>query len=70
MTTSRRSLLRAAALAALPWDLARAEAPGGILTVGMTASAVPLPNGCPDQGAEGQRFMGFTLYDPLVMWDL
>ena len=73
MTTSRRSLLRAAAsapLAALPWDLALAEAPGGVLTVGMTASAVPLPNGCPDQGAEGQRFMGFTLYDPLVMWDL
>ncbi|MBR0654456.1 ABC transporter substrate-binding protein [Roseomonas arctica] len=36
----------------------------------MTASAVPLPNGMPDQGAEGHRFMGITLYDHLVMWDL
>ncbi|MGI4975623.1 MAG: hypothetical protein ACRYG6_01640, partial [Janthinobacterium lividum] len=63
---SRRALLRAAAAGApvllaasvLPWDLARAEAPGGALLVGMTASAVPMSNGCPDQGAEGQRFMG------------
>jgi peptide/nickel transport system substrate-binding protein len=74
MTTSRRNILRAAiaapVAAVLPWDLARAQAPGGVLTVGMTASAVPLSNGCPDQGAEGQRFMGFTLYDGLVNWDL
>jgi peptide/nickel transport system substrate-binding protein len=77
--TSRRRFLHAAAglplaavmaPAALGWDLARAEAPGGILRVGMTASAVPLSNGCPDQGAEGQRFMGITLYDQLVAWDL
>ncbi len=75
---SRRALLRAAAAGApallaasvLPWDLAPAEAPGGALLVGMTASAVPMSNGCPDQGAEGQRFMGFTLYDQLVGWDL
>ena len=30
----------------------------------MTASAVPLSNGCPDQGAEGHRFMGITLVRP------
>jgi peptide/nickel transport system substrate-binding protein len=74
MTTSRRTLLRAAMAAplatALPWDLAMAQSPTGILTVGMTASAVPLSNGCPDQGAEGTRFMGYTLYDALVNWDL
>ena len=28
------------------------------------------PSGAPDQGTEGIRFMGYTLYDPLVMWDL
>jgi ABC-type transport system substrate-binding protein len=72
---ARRSLLRAAAAAAvlpsaLPWDLARADSPDGVLRVGMTASAVPMSNGCPDQGAEGQRFMGITLYDQLVEWDL
>ncbi len=74
MTTSRRDLLRAAMTAplaaALPWDLAMAEAPGGVLTVGMTASAVPLSNGCPDQGAEGTRFMCYTLYDAVINWDL
>lgn len=75
----RASAAAAAAAAALPawmgpaaigWDPALAQAPGGHLRVGMTASAVPLSNGCPDQGGEGQRFMGITLYDQLVMWDL
>lgn len=69
---SRRALLGAATAAALPWDLTQAQAqtPGGTLRVGMTASAVPLSNGVPDQGAEGHRFMGITLYDQLAMWDL
>ena len=66
----RRALLGGAALAALPWDLARAQAPGGTLRVGMTLAAIPLSNGCPDQGGEGQRFMGITLYNFLVEWDL
>ena len=65
MTTrlTRRGLFRGTSAAALgsvllPWDLAQAQSPGGTLRVGMTASAVPLSNGCPDQGAEGHRFMG------------
>jgi ABC-type transport system substrate-binding protein len=70
----RRTLLGGiAAAAALPWDLARAQGAAGpatTLRVGMTASAVPLSNGVPDQGAEGHRFMGITLYDQLAMWDL
>ncbi len=58
---SRRRLLGGGATlgvaAALPYDLAMAQgAPGGTLRVGMTAAAVPLPNGVPDQGAEGHRF--------------
>lgn len=56
--------------AVLPYDLAQAQTPSGNLRVGMTASAVPLPNGMPDQGAEGHRFMGITIYDHLVTWDL
>lgn len=66
----RRAVFGAAAAAALPWDLAQAQSPGGTLRVGMTAAAVPLTNGVPDQGAEGHRFMGITLYDQLVLWDL
>ena len=70
MASRRGFMLGAAAAAVLPWDLALAQSATGIVTVGMTASAVPLSNGCPDQGAEGQRFMGYTLYDALVNWDL
>ena len=76
LQTSRRSLLAGGAAlagAALPWDLARAQAPagrGGTLRIGMTAAAVPLPNGQPDQGGEGQRFIGCTVFDALVLWDL
>ncbi|MFN0303478.1 MAG: ABC transporter substrate-binding protein [Burkholderiales bacterium] len=36
----------------------------------MTASDVPIPNGQTDQGAEGMRFVGYTLFDSLVLWDL
>ncbi|MBW6396763.1 ABC transporter substrate-binding protein [Roseomonas sp. HJA6] len=74
-TINRRRLLGGGAAlgmaAVLPYDLALAQgAPTTNLRVGMTASAVPLSNGMPDQGAEGHRFMGITLYDQLVQWDL
>ena len=70
MTPTRRALLAAPLAAALPWDVTQAQTQTGTLRVGMTASAVPLSNGVPDQGAEGHRFMGITLYDQLAMWDL
>ncbi|MEJ0070984.1 MAG: ABC transporter substrate-binding protein [Pseudomonadota bacterium] len=41
-----------------------------VLRVGMTAADVPATTGQPDQGAEGWRFMGVTVYDSLVSWDL
>jgi len=72
MTPTRRALLATPLAAALPWDITQAQAqtPATTLRVGMTAAAVPLSNGVPDQGAEGHRFMGITLYDQLAMWDL
>jgi ABC-type transport system substrate-binding protein len=72
MTPTRRAPLAPLAAAALPWDITQAQAqtPATTLRVGMTAAAVPLSNGVPDQGAEGDRFMGITLYDQLAMWDL
>ncbi|PLX38228.1 MAG: ABC transporter substrate-binding protein [Hyphomicrobiales bacterium] len=42
----------------------------GTLRVAMTASDVPLPNGQTDQGAEGMRFMGYTVFEALVAYDL
>ncbi|RYC30319.1 ABC transporter substrate-binding protein [Lichenibacterium minor] len=48
-------------------SVARAQ---GVLRIGMTASDIPLTTGQSDNGGEGQRFIGFTLYDALIEWDL
>lgn len=42
----------------------------GTLRIAMTASDIPLPNGQTDQGAEGMRFIGYNLFDSLILWDL
>nr|WP_245884318.1 ABC transporter substrate-binding protein [Hartmannibacter diazotrophicus] len=36
----------------------------------MTAADIPLTTGQTDQGGEGMRFMGYTVYDSLIEWDL
>lgn len=38
--------------------------------IGMTAADIPRTLGQPDQGFEGNRFTGLTMYDGLTMWDL
>ena len=40
------------------------------LRIAMTAADIPLTHGQPDQGYEGNRFTGITLFDSLVEWDL
>ncbi|HTJ59209.1 MAG TPA: ABC transporter substrate-binding protein [Devosiaceae bacterium] len=67
-----RTLTRLIGLAALTFVglggmAARAES---VLTVAMTAADIPDDTGAPDQGYEGYRFVGYTLYDSLVEWDL
>jgi ABC-type transport system substrate-binding protein len=42
----------------------------GVLRIGMTASDIPLTTGQADNGGEGMRFTGYTLYDALINWDL
>src|SRR5260370_12721460 len=41
-----------------------------VLRIGMTAADIPRTLGQPDQGFEGNRFTGLTMYDGLTMWDL
>src|SRR6516162_1531737 len=57
------ALLLGAALA----GPARAEA---VLRVAMTAGDIPDWTGQPDQGFEGLRFVGWSLHDSLINWDL
>ncbi|MEL3889948.1 ABC transporter substrate-binding protein [Ferrovibrio sp. MS7] len=42
----------------------------GTLRIGMTASDIPLTTGQTDNGGEGMRFLGYTVYDALINWDL
>ncbi|WGS23766.1 MULTISPECIES: ABC transporter substrate-binding protein [unclassified Bradyrhizobium] len=41
-----------------------------VLRIGMTAADIPRTLGQPDQGFEGNRFTGLTMYDALTIWDL
>src|SRR6202795_3423104 len=59
-------MLAMAAVACLP-KIAGAET---VLRIGMTAADIPRTLGQPDQGYEGNRFTGLTMYDSLTMWDL
>ena len=61
-----RGLFVAAVLGAL---MVSAQATG-TLRIAMTASDIPLPNGQTDQGAEGMRFMGYTVFEALVGYDM
>ena len=70
MRTGLRRLLGGAAIAGLTAVLPISAQAGGTLTLGMTAADIPSAKGAPDQGAEGIRWMGFTIYDSLVYWDL
>src|ERR1700760_3075936 len=56
----------AISLTALP----RTAAAETVLRIGMTAGDIPRTLGQPDQGFEGNRFTGLTMYDALTGWDL
>ena len=60
------TMLSVAVAAGTP-GIAAAE---GVLRVAMTAGDIPVTTGNPDQGFEGYRFVGYNLYDALLLWDL
>src|SRR5476651_2659888 len=47
-----------------------AQAQEKVLRIAMTAGDIPRTLGQPDQGYEGNRFTGITMYDGLTQWDL
>jgi peptide/nickel transport system substrate-binding protein len=57
-------------VAVIAGGLARPAAAETVLRIGMTAADIPRTSGQPDQGFEGNRFTGLTMYDALTMWDL
>jgi peptide/nickel transport system substrate-binding protein len=66
----KNAILVAVAAVVLSLSAADGSLAAGTLRIGMTASDIPLTTGQTDQGGEGQRFIGYTLYDSLVEWDL
>src|SRR5438067_5286353 len=64
--TATAWLLATALVVGLP-QLATAQT---VLRIGMTAADIPRTLGQPDQGFEGNRFTGLTMYDGLTSWDL
>jgi peptide/nickel transport system substrate-binding protein len=64
-------LLRAAGLGLLLGaTLAGTAHAESVLRVAMTAGDIPDWTGQPDQGFEGLRFVGWSLHDSLINWDL
>lgn len=55
---------------ALTVALPQAASAESVLRIGMTAADIPRTLGQPDQGFEGNRFTGLTMYDGLTAWDL
>src|SRR5712691_4383876 len=57
--------------AALALGLAAGSAlAGGTLRVAITATDVPTTTGAPDNGYEGLRFLGYPVFEGLVLWNL
>src|ERR1700726_470160 len=65
-TAAGAALLAISAILTQP----RIADPETMVRIGMTAADIPRTLGQPDQGFEGNRFTGLTMYDALTMWDL
>src|SRR5215212_11583951 len=68
MRTRNSMLLAAAALAlALSTISAQAET---VVRYGISMADIPLTTGQPDRGAGAYQFSAYTIYDPLVAWEM
>ena len=67
----RNSILLA--VLALAIGLCRPATPAQAETVvryGISMADIPLTTGQPDRGAGAYQFTGYTLYDPLISWEM
>src|SRR3981081_3077222 len=68
---TRNSILLAAVAcviaAALPAPSAQAET---VVRYGISMADIPLTTGQPDRGAGAYQFSAYTIYDPLVAWEM
>src|ERR1044071_1071569 len=67
MKNGWKRLVLGAALAAAIMGMARAES---VVRYGISMADIPLTSGQPDRGAGAYQFTGYTIYDPLVAWEM
>ena len=68
---SRRSILAGAGAFALPAGFGLpVHAEEKVVRFGISMADVPLTTGQPDRGAGAYKFTAYTLYDPLVAWEM
>src|SRR4051795_1054588 len=41
-----------------------------VIRYGISLADIPLTSGQPDRGAGAYQFTGYTIYDPLVAWEM
>jgi peptide/nickel transport system substrate-binding protein len=66
---TRNSMLLAAAVAALGLSTISAQAET-VVRYGISMADIPLTTGQPDRGAGAYQFSAYTIYDPLVAWEM
>src|SRR5260370_25250183 len=67
MSFRRFSLALALAGSLLSLSTVRA---GETLRIAMTAADIPTTTGMPNNGWEGMRFLGYPIFEGLILWDL
>src|SRR6202790_3627671 len=68
---ARNSMLLAAAAFAIATALSAISAHAeSVVRYGISMADIPLTTGQPDRGAGAYQFTGYTIYDPLVSWEM
>src|SRR5260370_37025384 len=65
-----RRVFAAAVVSGLFFGISTAVTAQGTLRVAMTAGDIPTATGLPNNGFEGMRFLGYPVFEGLVLWDL
>ena len=66
----KKYLSAVALLAAAAFSVPPASAQEKVLRIAMTASDIPTTTGMPNNGFEGMRFLGFPIFEGLILFDL
>jgi hypothetical protein len=63
---AKRAVMATTILVAAAFAVPQSAVAETVLRIGMTAADIPRTLGQPDQGYEGNRFTGLTMYDGLT----